>query len=301
MEVIGSLRNFTLALLCFFTFWPAVESFAASDGYKLGPTDILSVSIFAGGEEQVAVDLTISEQGFVNFPFIGSVKAAGMTRSQMEKAVFEPLEKDYFVDPQVHVRIKEYHSLHFFISGAVKKPGKYEMQAATTIMDLIAKAEGLQQERGNIAYIMHEGDGDNSETVYSQDPAENSPNDPQKVNLLKLLDEGDMSHNVVLKPGDSVYIPFAKGLNQADLKVYVSGEVEKPALYEFQPGMSALSVCIMAGGFAKYAAPNRTTIVRIEDGKQKVLKIDLEDVVEGKIPDVLLKPGDRIHVPESWL
>jgi polysaccharide export outer membrane protein len=57
----------------------------------------------------------------------------------------------------------------------------------------------------------------------------------------------------------------------------------------------------MAGGFARYAAPNRTTIVRTEGSEQKVIKIDLEKVVQGKETDVVLQPGDRIHVPESWL
>jgi polysaccharide export outer membrane protein len=219
-----------------------------------------------------------------------------MTSSDMEKLMVVALGKDYFVDPQIHIRIMEYHSLNFFISGAVKKPGKYEMQAATTIMDLIAKAEGLTLESGNVAYIMREGSGSSTQ---AQDGIETV--EPIKVNLIKLLDKGDMSHNVALATGDSIYIPFAKGLNQSDSKVYISGEVDKPALYEYQPGMSALSVCIMAGGFAKYAAPNRTTIVRTENGEQKVMKINLEDVVKGKIPDIPLKPGDRIHVPESWL
>lgn len=337
MNDIRFLRIFSIALMLVFVVFTRVDVFAASDGYQLGPTDILSVSIFAGGELQVAVDLTISEQGFINFPFLGAVKAAGMTSSEMEKLMVVPLEKDYFVDPQIHIQIKEYHSLHFFISGAVNKPGKYEMQAATTIMDLIAKAEGLTLESGNVAYIMREGkeayqsSGDSTQAqdgIEAVEPIEvnglalessNVANimregkeasqaqdgietvEPIKVNLIQLLDKGDMRHNVALAPGDSVYIPFAKGLNQSDSKVYVSGEVEKPALYEYQPGMSALSVCIMAGGFAKYAAPNRTTIVRTENGEQKVMKIDLEDVVKGKIPDVPLKPGDRIHVPESWL
>ena len=108
--------------------------------------------------------------------------------------------------------------------------------------------------------------------------------EPRKVDLVKLLDRGDMSYNIALVPGDSVYIPFSKGLNQSDSKVYVSGEVEKPDIYQYQPGMSALSVCIMAGGFSKYAAPNRTTIVRIEKGEQKIIKIDLDHVVKGTIP-----------------
>jgi polysaccharide biosynthesis/export protein len=105
----------------------------------------------------------------------------------------------------------------------------------------------------------------------------------------------------MLQPGDSVYIPLASGLEQTETKIYVSGQVVRPDLYDFQPGLTALSACIRAGGFARYAAPNRTTIVREENGEQKVIKIDLQKVVQGKEPDFALKPGDRIHVPESWL
>lgn len=281
----------------------ATVSHSARDSYMLGPNDVINVSIYAGGVEQVAVDLTISAQGNVNFPFIGTIEAVGITSSDLEHKVLEPLERDYFVDPQVHIRIKEFHSLHFSISGAVKRPGKYEMQSATTIMDLIAKAEGVTLESGNIAYVMRydsrvgrQGGATTAESGKEEDQIE-----PIKVNLVKLLDEGDMSFNMPLVSGDSVYIPYAKGLNQTESKVYVSGEVERPALYEYQPGLTALSVCIMAGGFAKYAAPNRTTVIRTENGEQKVIKIDLEDVIKGKKPDIPLQPGDRVHVPESWL
>jgi polysaccharide export outer membrane protein len=295
MRAVRLFNIIAVMVLCVLAVLTSNEGYA-KDSYLLGATDIISVSIYAGGEEQVTVDLTISNQGLVNFPFIGAVKAEGLSSSELEKKVYVLLEKDYFVGPQVHISIKEYHSLHFFISGAVKAPGKYEMQAATSLMDLIAKAEGLTLESGNIAYIMRDTSDNNATST-----DKNGKNEPIKVNLIKLLDEGDMRHNVALLPGDSIYIPFAKGLNQSDSKVYVAGEVENPALYEYQPGLTALSVCIMAGGFATYAAPNRTTIVRVENGVQQVIKIDLEDVIEGKIPDVLLKPGDRIHVPESWL
>ena len=65
--------------------------------------------------------------------------------------------------------------------------------------------------------------------------------------------------------------------------------------------MTALSACLLAGGFTKFAAANRTRIVRQDGDQQKVIKIDLEDVIEGKIPDVKIFPGDRIHIPETWL
>ena len=77
--------------------------------------------------------------------------------------------------------------------------------------------------------------------------------------------------------------------------------VKNPGLHDYQPGLTALSVCIMAGGFDKFAAPNRATIIRTVDGAQEVIKIDLEKVIKGKLADVPLKPGDRLHIPESWM
>ena len=62
-----------------------------------------------------------------------------------------------------------------------------------------------------------------------------------------------------------------------------------------------LNACIIAGGFAQFAAPNRTRIIRKEGDKQVVRKINLNDVKKGKIADIELKPGDLIHVPETWL
>lgn len=266
-----------------------VGQVSGASSYTLGADDVISVTIFAGGEKQVEVNVSISGQGMINAPFVGPTKAAGVSTSELEEKLLISLKKDYFVDPQVYIQVSDYQSLHYSISGAVEKPGKFSMQSATTLMELIAKAEGATKERGSVAYIMRDIDSGQANT------------EPIKVNLTKLLDEGDMSHNIKLQSGDSVYIPLSKGLNQNDSMVFVSGRVKKPGSHEFQPGLTALSVCIMAGGFDEFAAPNRATIVRVEGGEQKVIKIDLEDVVEGKISDVPLKAGDRLNIPESWL
>lgn len=275
-------------LLFLFSALFILVNLASAANYTVGPGDVLTVSIFAGGEQQVTVDLAVSGQGMINAPFVGPITAEGLATSELESNLLKPLEKDFFVDPQVHIQVKEYHSLWFSISGAVKKPGKYEVQSQTTLMELIAKAEGATPERGNVAYVMREHEN-----------AENQG--PLKVDLSKLLDEGDMSHNIVLQTGDSVYIPLVKGMKQADAMVFVSGKVKKPGLQEFQPGLSALAVCIMAGGFEEFAAPNRTTIVRSNGEEQEVFKVNLNDVIDGDIADFPLKPGDRVHVPESWL
>ena len=269
--------------------------------YRIGPRDVLTLTIYAGGELQQAVDLTVSAQGMINVPFIGAVKVEALTVPELRALITKPLAKDYFVDPDVNILIKEYHSLQYYISGAVHSPGQYEMTSEASLMELIAKAGGLLPDRGNVAYILRSS----TEKIKEGNDVEKLllTKEPIKVDLKGLLDQGDMSHNPMLQSGDVVYIPLEKTLKMAESKIYVEGEVKKPGVFNYQPGLTAMNACILAGGFGKFAAPNRTRIIRQEeegDG-QEIIKIDLNKVKEGEIPDIELKPGDRIHVPETWL
>jgi polysaccharide export outer membrane protein len=279
----------------------AFSSHALAQGkeYLIGPRDVITIVIFAGGEKQQEVDLTVSGQGMINVPFIGPVKAEGLTIPQLEALITKPLTEEYFVDPEVNIQIKEYHSLQYYISGAVKTPGLYEMTSEASLMELIAKAGGVLPERGNVAYILRESTnsmakGEDIESLMSS-------REPIKVDLKSLLDKGDMTYNILLKSGDVVYIPLEKALNLAESNIYVEGEVKKPGVYSYQPGLTALNACIMAGGFGDFAAPNRTKIIRNTENGPEVIRINLNDVKEGRIPDIELQPGDRINVPETWL
>ena len=267
--------------------------------YQIGAGDVLHLKIYAGGEVQQEVDLTVSQRGMIAVPLMGNIRAAGLTLSSLEEAVHELLARDYFVDPQVTITMKEYHSLRYYISGAVNKPGLYEMTSRATLLELIAKAGGVTAERGNVAYIMREGAG--QEITGQGGAGQPTANDPLKVDLQNLLDRGDMSRNLSLQTGDVIYIPLERALDLGESNIYVEGEVNKPGVYAYQPGLHALNACIMAGGFTKYAAANRARIVRQEGENQKIIPINLEDVKKGLVQDVKLKPGDLIHVPETWL
>jgi polysaccharide export outer membrane protein len=272
---------------------------AQGTAYQIGPRDVLTLTIYAGGEKQQTAHLTVSSQGMINVPFIGSVKAEGLSIPQLEKKVTKPLAADFFVDPEINIVIKEYHSLQYYISGAVGSPGLYEMTSEATLMELIAKAGGVSSNRGNIAYILHQS----ANHVPSEEKNHSlfSDKEPVKINLKTLLDKGDMSQNVVLQSGDVVYIPLQASLNLSESKIYVEGEVKDPGVYDYQDGLTALNACIMAGGFSKFAAPNRTRIIRQNGEQQIIIKINLNDVKKGEIPDAKIKPGDRIHIPETWL
>ncbi len=275
---------------------------AAGKTYKIGKADVLSIKVRAGGELQHESEATVSSGGMVAAPLIGQVKALGLTTTQLEAAIRKPLAEDYLVDPSVSVFVKEYHSLEYYISGAVKKPGQYEMTSEASLLELIAKAEGVVPERGNVAYILRGEDNKKILADEDLDPTSIARREPIRVDLAKLLDHGDMSENPILKTGDVVYIPPKASLNLSESKIYVEGEVANPGVYDYQPGMTAMNACIMAGGFGLHAAPNRARIIRKKGDKEaKIIKINLNKVQSGSIPDVELIPGDRIHVPESWL
>ncbi len=285
-------------IICLF-FSPA---FAENNkAYHIGPQDILSLSIYAGGEVQHEVKLHVSTDGFIKMPLLGSIKAVGLSVSQLEDKITVPLAAEYLVNPQVTIIVEGYHSFKYFISGAVNSPGLYKMTSQATVMELIAKAGGTTPERSNVAYILRSAadeisKGKNIKHLLSK-------KDPIKINLTLLLDKGDMTKNITLQTGDVIYIPLQDTINVAANNVYLEGEVEKWGVYKYTPGLTALNLCIMAGGFTDFAAPNRTKIFRKkkETGAIIIIKINLDDVRKGKTPDIELKPGDRISVPESWI
>lgn len=272
---------------------------AQGTAYRIGPRDVLTLTIYAGGEKQQSTQLTVTSRGMINVPFIGSLKAEGLTVPQLEDRITKPMAADFFVDPEVSIVITGYHSLQYYISGAIGSPGSYEMKSEATLLELIAKAGGVSAQHGTLAYILHpsavtEASDKKNHSLFSD-------KDPVKINLKKLLDKGDMTQNIVLQSGDVVYIPLQSSQNVAESKIYVEGEVKSPGVYTYQEGLTALNACIMAGGFSKFAAPNRTRIIRQDKDKQVIIKIDLNDVKKGKIPDAEIQPGDRIHIPETWL
>lgn len=272
---------------------------ARETGFRIGARDVLHLVIFAGGEKLHEVDLTVGEEGRVTVPFVGPIPAAGATLSELERRIYEPLAAEYFVDPEILLTIREYRSLRYYISGAVESPGLYETETPATLMKLLAKAGGVLPNRGNVAYVLREAtdtvdDGTDMDSLVRERA-------PERVDLVRLLDRGDMGENRTLQSGDVVYIPLRKELPVAESSIYVEGEVKNPGVYPYQPGISALNACLMAGGFGRYAAPNRAKVIRKAGDEQVVIRVDLEAVREGRVRDLELKPGDLINVPESWL
>jgi len=85
---------------------------------------------------------------------------------------------------------------------------------------------------------------------------------------------------------------------QTSKKIYILGQVGHPGTFNYTPSMSVVEAITVAGGFNSLAAKNDTTITRSEQGKKTIVRAPVADIGEGKAPNVSLRPGDIISVPE---
>lgn len=126
-----------------------------ADNYILGPGDMIVIQVF--GEDELKLETQLTDNGTINYPFLGTIKVTGMTIKQVEQHIYQGLKGDYFVDPNVFVGIVQYRP--FYIHGEVKKPGGYPYQPGMTVNQAIALAGGLTERASREKiFISREGD-----------------------------------------------------------------------------------------------------------------------------------------------
>lgn len=83
-------------------------------------------------------------------------------------------------------------------------------------------------------------------------------------------------------------------------RVRVTGAVVTPRTFNFRQGMTVLDAVLESGGVNDFASANNTKLYRMIDGKNRIIKIYLEDILyKGKVEsNIKLKPGDIVTVPE---
>lgn len=112
-----------------------------SDGYRIGPQDVLNISVYQAPDLTKTVQ--VAETGTINLPLVGDVQASGLSARDLERSLKARLSEKYFQNPQVTVFIAEYNSQRVTVEGAIKGPGVYPYRGPTTLLELIAKAGGV--------------------------------------------------------------------------------------------------------------------------------------------------------------
>jgi len=180
-----------------------------------------------------------------------------------------------------------FFSKHFMVLGSVKKPGSYPLQPQKRLLEGISKAGGVDEDAARTKAMV----------IRTLNPDEQ---DEQRlvinINLRDLLKRGDQISNIYLLDKDVIYVPPAEHF-------YIIGQVRAPGSYTMPEGEMTLVEAIgLAGGFTRIASRNSTRIIRIEDGVETIIEVEVDAITKGgrKIHDVPIKPGDIIIVPESF-
>jgi protein involved in polysaccharide export with SLBB domain len=104
----------------------APKAKADEQARKIASHDVLSIRV--ANELDLSNDqIRVDDDGTISFPFLGSLKVAGLTRSEVEVMIREKLDKDWVLNPQVTVDFKAYDIQYVTVAGPVARPGQVQI------------------------------------------------------------------------------------------------------------------------------------------------------------------------------
>jgi polysaccharide export outer membrane protein len=275
----------TMALGLLLVFLNLVGPGFASEDYRLGPEDEIEIRVWS--HDDLTRKARVGLDGGITFPFVGEIKAQGMTVQHLQRELEQRLGPKYIIDPHVSITVTEYKSQKFFVVGSVNKPGTYPLTKPIRVVEALSLAGGLETGTGAkgstgsaVAIIVRAKPGEHRNQPVLPDKIPSG--DKVQVSLSAAM-AGDPKNNLEIKNGDTIYIPA--------LYYYVQGQVKNCGRYPYEENMTVLMAITTAGGFTDKASNRRAFIVRERNGKKEEIKAKLDDPVQ---------PGDVVTVPESW-
>ncbi|MEQ1558614.1 MAG: polysaccharide export protein EpsE [Methyloglobulus sp.] len=242
----------------------------ASADYAIGPDDSLRITVY--GYDDIKTETRVSADGRITFPLVGEVQVAGKSTFEVERELASLLIKGGFIlDPQVTVMVMDYKSQQVSVLGQVGKPGRYALESASTLVDLIAMAGGITPL------------GDDKALIARKNAAGEVTK--QEIDLRQMLESSEKAQLFAMQQGDIVYVPKAP-------MFYIYGEVLKPGSYRIEPKLSVAQALSLGGGLTPRGT-ERGIMVKRSDKNGKITEIDVE------LSDTVQK-DDVILVDERW-
>lgn len=172
---------------------PVPASAADVMGYRVQPGDQLIVD--AARRNELDRTVRVDSEGKITLPYAGAVRVAGMTIDEITPLLTQRLAP-YYVDPQLNVSLEASVRQSVYVLGEVKRPGKFDLEGPTQVVDVIGRAAGptYEAELRNVFIFRSQA----------------SPPLAIKANLQPWFRRGaepDWNANVTVMAGDVVFLP----------------------------------------------------------------------------------------------
>lgn len=250
------------------TFAP-VENIPVPANYVLGPGDTVDLQLLRdrGGRYR----LTINRNGQLEVPEIGPVAVAGLKFLEA-KALLEETIATQLPGTRTNISLGALRSIQVFVLGEAGKPGAYTVSGLSTISNALLASGGISA-MGSLRNIELRRAGALVTTL----------------DLYDFLTRGDTSNDQRLLPGDVIFIP------PVGSTVAVSGNVQRPAIYEIRDNTPIKELIALAGGMTINADPTRATLNRVsaESPLRYMQALDLSDPMS---LNTVVKNGDLLRL-----
>ncbi|AXQ29899.1 hypothetical protein D0B54_14970 [Solimonas sp. K1W22B-7] len=216
--------------------------------YRVGVGDVLRVVVWEhpelnnpSGQSQgdaASAGRLVEADGTLYFPYIGNVKAAGLTSGELRAQIAQKLGK-FIRDPQIDVRVTEFRSQRVYVTGEVAAPNAvYLTDTVHGVLDAITSAGGFTT-LSNRYLVRLTRDGVTTELPIGE------------------LRRGDIRANVRLQAGDLINVP-----DVSEDKVFLLGEfAAQKTLIRQRAEMSLAEALTQGGGLDKAGANPRAVFV----------------------------------------
>lgn len=171
---------------------PDVAASAVGPDYIIGPGDTLDIFVWRNPE--LSTRVPVRPDGKISTPLVEDISAVGKTTSQLAREMEAVLGK-FIRTPNVNVIVSQAVSAasQVVVVGQAANPRALPYRDGLRVLDIMIAVGGMTDfAAGNRAKIVRESNGKREEI---------------RVKLKDLMEDGDLSQNQLLRPGDVLVIP----------------------------------------------------------------------------------------------
>ncbi|WP_293663224.1 polysaccharide biosynthesis/export family protein, partial [Rhodoferax sp. OV413] len=227
---------------------------AAPSNYVLGPGDEVRIQVW--GATDFSAGLTLDRDGKISLPKVGVLTLAGVSVANLEQVLKGHLSK-VFTNFGLNASLGKLRSVQVYVVGQARQPGTYAVSSLSTLVNVLFVSGGPNSNGSMRAIELQRGG-----KVLT------------RLDLYNFIAKGDKSADMVVQPGDVIFIP------PATRRVAVTGAYDQAAIYELSDrGSTVGDILSLAGGASPVANTRKALLERVDADKvppRLVLDISLD-------------------------